>query len=471
MFAGNASQQILQFLTFIFLARQLAPEIFGQVALASVVIDVGAVLGTWGLVQFMVQRAAVSPKLQAHAFVLSILVAVSICAIILAGCGVYILLYGYGLIAHLILLLTPVILIQGLGLVPDAIIQRRLEFKWLAVRNNMAALLGGACALYLAYEGHGVYALVVQKLVALTMLTTTVWLAAAKDIKILPWAEYKWSTLVLISKQCLRILSNPISTLLGFRAMDALVGLYLGTAVLGQFKIAWRIYDLLVQLTLSPFNSVAYAAFPKLMPDKAALYDFYKSLHTFSLAVIVPMMIGLAYTGSKWVPLILGEQWMGIVPMFHVLCLTAVQVIVTTYQHSLQLAFKWNHFILKQNIFRLVVSVAMTLIGAQISIYAVLFLYAVQTYGFCIYNYYKINKAQSWPLRDAPGLIAPSVISTMLMLAALYAFDYYVPLEPLFALIANIALGGAVYAAAFILFFRPALHTIHKLAVGTGLQK
>ncbi len=118
MFVGNTSQQILQFVTFILLARQLAPDIFGQVALAAVVIDIALAVGSWGLPQFLTQRGILSRKLAAHAFVLSLGLAFFLCVLIAGGVGIYTLFGDFTLIPQLILLMMPIIVLRDVARVP-----------------------------------------------------------------------------------------------------------------------------------------------------------------------------------------------------------------------------------------------------------------------------------------------------------------------------------------------------------------
>lgn len=452
MFAGNASQQILQFLTFIFLARHLTPEVFGQVALASVVTDIAVALSAWGIPQFLLQRGMVSKKMLSHAFLLSLLIALIFSLLIVAGVGFYAYMGKYTLISQLMLLLTPLLLIQALGIVPEAVIRRNLEFKWIAIRNNLAAILAGVVAIALAYKGMGVYALVAQRIVGVGILTITVWFASG-GVKLINIAQYRVANFVLISRQSLRTLSNPIATLVGLRAMDGIVGMFLGSATLGQFKIVWRIYDLLVQLIITPLSSISFAAFPKLISDNSALRDFYNNNLKFALVIFVPIMTGAAFTADNWVPLMLGDHWLEVVPIFHIVSLTSIQVIIGTFQNSLQMSLRWNHFILKQNTCRLIISVVLAVIAAQVNIYLVLIFYVVQNYALALYNTYAINQARKWPWHDSLDFLLPSVVPTIIMLSLLMAAKTIDMPSDTHELILQVSIGCISYLGSFLLLF------------------
>jgi O-antigen/teichoic acid export membrane protein len=153
MFLGNASQQGFQFLVFILLARQLAPETFGYVALASVVVDIACSLGGWGIVDFMTQRRHLSRRMISHVFVFSVALGLVLSLLVAAGVGIYAQFQGFSLVSQLILWMIPIVILQSLGLVPEALVRRNMDFKWLALRNNVAALVGGSTAVVMAYTG------------------------------------------------------------------------------------------------------------------------------------------------------------------------------------------------------------------------------------------------------------------------------------------------------------------------------
>ncbi|GAB3871491.1 hypothetical protein GCM10027610_135070 [Dactylosporangium cerinum] len=61
--------------------------------------------------------------------------------------------------------LTPMILLQGLTVVPEAIMRRQMTFRPLAIRTLIANVIGGVIGIAMAVAGYEAWALVAQQLV------------------------------------------------------------------------------------------------------------------------------------------------------------------------------------------------------------------------------------------------------------------------------------------------------------------
>lgn len=455
MFLGNISQQGLQFLVFILLARQLLPETFGYVALASVVVDIACTVGGWGLIDYMTQRPRVSKYFVSHIFTFAVLLGVALSGIVVLGVGIYSIAHEFTLVSELILWMIPIVVLQSLGLIPDALIRRRLDFKWLALRNNMAALLAGAVAVTMAYTGLGVYALVAQKLVALTVLAGTVWIASGREIRLLPLQRYRFRLFANIFQNGFKISSQGLFTMISNRIVDAIVGLYLGAAALGQFKIIMRVYEMITQMSITPVATVAFSALPKLARDRAALSQAYNQMLEVCMVLYVPALVGLGLTAPDWVPLVLSDKWLDAIPSLQILSLICIGTVFLQFQNPLFLALQKNSFLLKQSTFKMVFIVVLCLIAAQFSVEAVVAAFIVQYYVLVIYNMFVVRRDLGRSLSEDFALTAPSTIAVLGMSIAVLAVETYARLSiPAADLAIAAATGAAVYTGIFLLFFR-----------------
>ena len=76
--------------------------------------------------------------------------------------------------------LTPMILLQGLTVVPEAIMRRNMTFRPLAIRTLIATVIGGVVGIWPGLAGYQAWALVAQQLVtgvvgAVVLWTVTDW--------------------------------------------------------------------------------------------------------------------------------------------------------------------------------------------------------------------------------------------------------------------------------------------------------
>ena len=141
------------FLIFIVLARLLDLQAFGLVGWASVFIGFFQVFVNAGLAQAIVQREEIEPEHLDTAFWTNLAISVGLLALIVACAGPVASLLDEPELAPVLSWLTLGLVASALSAVPIAILQRRLEFKALALRVLVGNLAGGVIGIAFALGG------------------------------------------------------------------------------------------------------------------------------------------------------------------------------------------------------------------------------------------------------------------------------------------------------------------------------
>src|SRR5690606_20721075 len=135
-------------------------------------------------------------------------------------------------------LLSPICMLQALSAVHEAWLRRSFGFKWLAARTVAASTFGGVVSVALALYGFGIYAMVGQRLIIALVLVMMVWWSS-------PWRpKLRWVTTEAIA---LARVGGDISLvaflqIANVRIIDVIVGYLFGPQVLGQLRIAWKLF-------------------------------------------------------------------------------------------------------------------------------------------------------------------------------------------------------------------------------------
>ena len=460
-FAGNALQQLLQFGIFILLARHLYPEQFGYVALAAALIDAACPVVRWGMTHILLQRHRTSSTLLYHVFVLSLGMGALFTTLLIIGALVYRTAVGSSLVTELLLLLAPIIILQALETVPDALVRKRMAFKWLALRSNAAALIGGAAALLSLLWDSGVYALVIQRVVSMLTITVTVWIAARNYGQFYHYRPVRWRLLKRIFQDGAQILSPSLAGVLNPRITDAIIGTFLGAGVLGQFKFAWRICEFIPQLTIVPLVSVAYSLFPTLVRTPDKLYEAYRQMTSLSSLFVFPAFVGLAATAEQWVPLLVGDKWVTAIPPIKIAVILCLSSVTNYYQIPLLLAHKRNRRLGVEGVVRLLSSSSFALIGAAYDLTTLIALLAVNAYLYAAYNIIVNKRLFGWSIKTCLADIAVPAIATAVMYIAIDQCRVYVAALPLVsALLFNVVLGATLYVAVVLVAYRHRLRDL-----------
>ena len=150
----------------VILARLLAPEDFGLLAMASVVTGFLVLFQYMGMRAVIIQRKELPSDLVNSLFVLNLAFGLVIALIMILGAWPLAMLYRTGEVAPVIRVLGLAFIITSIGMVPGSLLARNMRFDLIARVRFIEVGVYGAVAIALAYAGWGVWALVAASLVS-----------------------------------------------------------------------------------------------------------------------------------------------------------------------------------------------------------------------------------------------------------------------------------------------------------------
>lgn len=303
-FAMNWGQRALGAIFTFVLAALLGPHDFGVVAIALVYITLVHVFLEQGLATALIQREELESDHLDSAFWLNVVWCLALAGATVALSGWWAEVNGAPILQDVVSVLSLVLVIEGLNIVQQAYLQRRAEFKKLAVRTNVAALVGGVSGVALALAGGGVWALVVQQLAMDGVALVLIWILS-------PWRPgLRFSR--RHARELLGFSSHVfVANLGGFvnrRADALLLGVFFGPVVVGIYRLADRFVDLLLDLTTRPIGLISLPLFSRLQQDREGLRAAVETCLRLTLVVCVPALLVLAAC-SEFLLAVIGPEW------------------------------------------------------------------------------------------------------------------------------------------------------------------
>lgn len=328
------ANRLISLLLFVVLGRLLQPRDFGLASLAAVFTAMTGLLLDRGLTSALIQRKAVDQKLLSTAFWTAIGSGVGLTVLTAAAAPLLAVLLHEPRLAPLLMLLGCSFLFAAVEIVPYALIQRRFQFKVLAIRTLVAVLVSGVVAVVAAVLGAGAYALVVQSLVFSAVAAGAMLVTCG------------WRPSFAFERGRLREMRGYSAKVFGINAVSFavtegdkfLIGSGLGPIPLGFYSIAQKMQLTLQDVTTTAIGSVAFPAFARLRSEperlRGALLKMGKAV---SLAVL-PAFAALFAMSQDLVPAVFGNQWAGAVPIARVLCVVAALSTFTLFDRAVLLA-------------------------------------------------------------------------------------------------------------------------------------
>ena len=334
MAAGNWTEQAVNFVLFVLLARLLGAEVFGLAAMAAAFVLLSEFLVRESLSEILIAKDAPEPgHFNAAFWLLSGLGALLTLALVLCS-GLIGAFYGHPVVGNLMIGFSPTVLLIAFTAVPVAILRRALKFKVLSLRALAGVVVGGIVGLGMAWAGYGAWALVGQRL---AQVGTNV---------VMAWGAVDWRPSMGFERRHARDVLGFGSKVLGLRAAELvstqtpiiIIGRTLGAASLGQFAIAWRLIEIGSFLIVTPLRMVAQPAFAAITRAGENPAKLLGDIGRISSLAAFPAFVGLAVLATPAVRVLFGQGWGDAAGVLNILALVGIYFCIEKVQQAFCLA-------------------------------------------------------------------------------------------------------------------------------------
>lgn len=320
-FGGAGLQAVLRIVVLAILARLLSPTEFGVVSAALTVAALAELFGRIGVGPAIVQAADLDEAKIRTGSTVTIAAGVIAGAILFLSAPVVAALFQIPTVEPVVRAFSLLFVIGGFAVVPEALLQRNMRFRAIALIAFGSYLFGYALvAVTLAFAGFGIWALVWGH------VTQQVLASAAFIILERPRMR------PMLDGAALRHLFHfgagvTLSRVGNYIALNAdyfIVGRWLGAEALGYYS---RAYLLLLQPALlvgSAGEKVLFPALSSVQSDEKRLLRGYYRAVALSAMTTIPATAVLFVLAPELIYLLLGHQWgLAILP-FQILVLSLV---------------------------------------------------------------------------------------------------------------------------------------------------
>lgn len=320
-FATVLAERSFGFLILGLLLRVIPASVVGLIAIASAISDLARVVANSGAGE-QVQAHPGNREVEAGAFWSQFL------ASLVFMLGLFFAAPGIAALYHLPEL-TLVLRIMGLNvvmtcfmLVPAARLTSQFKFKVQGLISLGSTVIGGLVAIPFAYTGHGIEAMMYQRMAGVAFFAIGACIAA----RWLPGRPPSFATLRESFRFSLPLMEATFVDYIAITGYVMLLGLRMPVAALGEFRIAQRLAEVLQEIAFTPARKVFMPVFVIVRHDKDRRFETTRQmLDVLSMAIFFVC----AVCGAAAKPIVLlmfGARWQAAVPVFAILTLMAPAV-------------------------------------------------------------------------------------------------------------------------------------------------
>lgn len=288
----------------IVLTRTLPAEDFGLAAAATTLLPLLFVLSDLGFSSFLVQAKEVGPKTLSTAFWFSLLTGAVLAGAVAGGAPLVGAVLGLPEVVPLLQAMAVSVLMIAGSSVPMSLLRRRMAFRSLAVMEVSGGVLAQVVAITVALLDGGVWALVLQTMVAQVVATIWVWIGARWR----PSAQFSRTEFKSMASFGLRVLGSELVIVTRAWAETAIIVAGIGVREMGYLNIAQRLVQTAQDLSASALMPVSMVAFSKVRDDPERLRSSYLRASSISHAVVTPLMVVVAVTAPVLIPFLFGAD-------------------------------------------------------------------------------------------------------------------------------------------------------------------
>lgn len=426
---------------FIFLARLLAPGDFGLLALAEVILNLAQVLFDQGFTDAIVQRHVLE---QAHldtAFWINLVIGLLLAVLSVLFASMIASLYKQPLLKPIIRWISISIVLRTFSSVQQAILKRKLRFKYLAIGALLSWTIGGTTGVILAFMNFGVWSLVTMHIVK----------QATESIIL--WVVSDWRPGLSISKRHLKelfsfginILGVRLAQFLNRRVGDLLIGYFLGTVVLGYFSIAFRIFSLANQLLVDSVNAITLPLFSRLQKDCQRLQQTYYMVVQFVTFYAFPAFVGIAVIAPGLMTIVFGTKWIASIPILQILAFLGILYSITYFNGTIIVSVGKPNWRLLLGVIHVVLTLAGFLIAVQFGIVAVTVSYVLIRFLIAPLSFYLVKRFAQIRFVECFHRCLPALIGSTIMAIAVYLIKVLVKWDVKFVTVISILTCTTIY--------------------------
>lgn len=446
-FSERVLAQLVALIVSIVLARILNPDDYGTVALITVFTTILQVFVDSGLGNALIQKKDADDVDFSSVFYTNLVFCGFLYVLVFLAAPTISRFYDDMSMVPYIRVLGITVLVSGVKNVQQAYVSRHMLFRKFFFSTLGGTVIAGVVGVIMALNGMGVWALVAQHVINLTIDTLILWITVKwRPAKVFSLERLK----VLFSFGWKLLVSNLINTV-DRELRQLVIGKKYTSADLAYYNQGNKIPSLFVTNINTSIDSVLFPAMSNVQESSEQVKSMTRRSITVSTYIMAPLMIGLAAVGEPLVRVLLTEKWLSAVPFMRIFCITYMFYPIHTANLNAIKALGRSDLFLKLEILKKTVGLIALFSTMFISVEAMAYSLLGVSLASQIINSWPNKKLLNYSYLEQLKDVFPSVALALFMGVSV-SLIVLLGLSDLVTLILQIACGAGIYIGGSVLF-------------------
>ena len=442
-FVDVISRKVVSLVVSMLLARMIAPEAYGIVALTMVFIVFSDIFILNGFNVALIRKEKTLPIDYSTVMSMSLVFTLAVYLIVWLCSPSFADFYDSPELSAVLRFITILLFFESISAVIRAKATREMQFKKMTVAAFTGNFISGLIALVLAYLEFGVWALVIQQ-VAANLLEMIMLLIIFK------WRfSLRFSLKVAkgMTKFTIGVLGTSFLDFLGNNVSNLVIGKSYSTKDLGYYNRANILPETIGLNAYSSINSVLLPTLSSRQNNNEEMKAVLRKVMSLTLYVVFPLMFGLMGTANILIPVLLSDKWIPSIALMYFCCLC--------YAINPIRAIGYNAFyakgLSKQSAEVEMVRSVLTIVGVitvavifKFSLYSVLTVILFINLIVALTTHYKVRSMLNYKFSELFKDLLPSLLMSIVMAICTYMIGM-LPMNHVSVLLLQIIIGAFIY--------------------------
>lgn len=439
-FFERIGAKLISVLVQLILARLLAPEVFGTVAIVILITDILQVFVESGFGTALIQKKDADDLDFSSVFFFNIAICLFLYIALFFAAPLLARIYKNSELVSVFRVVGLILIVSGLRNVQQAYVSRNMLFKRFFFSTIGGTLCAAFVGIYMAYKGYGVWAYVAQYLVNNVVGTIILWIT----VKWRPTLHFSITRLKNLFSFGWKLLVSSLLNTVSEKLRPLIIGYRFTSENLAFYNEGNIFPNLIVENVNSSIDSVLLPALSEEQDSSERVKAMTRRAVSVSSYVMWPLMIGLLCCAKPLVSLLLTDAWLPAVPFIRIFCLYYALYPIHTANLNAIKSMGRSDIFLKLEIIKKILDLLIVIVTLLISPFAMALGLLAEGVLCLFINSVPNRKLINYSFAEQLMDIFPSVLIALIMGIPVFAVSLF-GWGNLITLIIQVPLGAAIY--------------------------
>lgn len=452
------STQGVQFLIMIIMARLLTPKDYGLIGMLAIFLAVAQSLIDSGFSQALIRKQDRTDVDNSTVFYFNIVVSSALYLILFIAAPFVADFYNQPELTSVMRVVCLGVILNSLAVVQRALLTVRIDFKTQAKASLSAAVISGCIGIVLAYCGFGVWSLVVQQLLNLSVNTLLLWIFS----KWRPIAVFSWKSFHELFAFGSKMLASGLLDTLYRNIYPIVIGKLFSASSLGHYTRAQHFSEFPSSNVTGIIQRVTYPILCGIQDETERLEAVYRKFLKLSAFIIFPLMIGMSAVARPFIDIVLGTQWGFCGQLLQIICFAMMWYPIHAINLNLLQVKGRSDLFLRLEIIKKILGITVLCITAPFGLVVMCYGQIFNSIVALVINTYYTGKLINVGFIRQMKDLLPTILLSLIMFGAILLVNGFIEAN-MYRLVIGVLVGIIVYVSGSYIFKFKELQTLFSL--------